>query len=79
MIESRTEISERHALEWNTFRNDILIPAFQSGDSNEAKLAKTLADTIRITQDGERRAWNFAEGGSVDGTLELAWDDSPAA
>ncbi len=73
MPESRPEISQRHCREWETYRNEILVPARESGDEKTVKTAKTLADAIRITQDGERRAWDFAGGGEVDASMEIAW------
>jgi len=79
MQESRTEIAERHAREWETYRLEILGPSMRGGDEKEVKAAKTLADAIRITQDGERRAWNFAEGGAVDGGMEIVWGDESGA
>lgn len=80
MAESKARIAERHAAEWEKYRLEILGPSQASGEEKAVKVAKTLADAIRITQDGERRAWNFAEGGSADDcALEIVWSGEEGA
>lgn len=76
-MESKEEISQRHCGEWKDYRSGILMPAMNSGDEKEVKVAKALADAIRITQDGERRAFVFCEGRAeaADTALEIAWEE----
>lgn len=63
---TRADLSGRHKAEWADFRKVNLDPALEQGDFETARSVKTLADAIRITQDGERKAWEFGEGLPVD-------------
>lgn len=57
----------RHKEEWK--RHQALIDdALKAGDFNKAKLAKITAETLKIRQEGERKAWGIADKSSVDMT-----------
>lgn len=71
---TRAEISEIHQLEWREFREKLLNNCKACLDEKEVKAVKTLADAIRITQDGERRACDFGEGRDTDTELTFAWE-----
>lgn len=62
MEETKTTISERHRAEWRTFREKILSPVTEAEDLDGAKFAKAYADILKVYQEGERKAWGFAEG-----------------
>lgn len=74
MEETRAQIADRHQQEWNEFRKVILTCAIQEQDMEQAKLAKTLADVLKICQTEERKALDFAEG-AFDGSVEIAWEE----
>lgn len=59
--ETKTTVSIRHREEWQSFRAEIMAPALESGSDGQAKFAKTCADILKIYQEGERKAWGFAD------------------
>ena len=63
--ERRAAVLERHRKEIDGPRK-LVYQAIQSGDLEKAKLAKAIAETLRIAQELERKAWGLdaAEGGS---------------
>lgn len=73
-MNDRHEMSARHADEWLGFRKAHLEPCITSGDETQAKYVKTVADALRIAQDGERRALLFSEGVSDQSPPEVEWD-----
>ena len=46
-----------------------------SGDAEAVKLAKTVAETLKIRQEGERKAWGVQDRAEteVSGGLEIRW------
>lgn len=69
---SKNDVSEIHKKEWQAFRESILIPAADTRDMNEASFAKSIAESIRIAQEGERKAWGFADA-EIDTELTIGW------
>lgn len=63
--ERRAAVLERHRKEIDGPRK-LVYQAIQSGDLEKAKLAKAIAETLRIAQELERKAWGLdaAEGGA---------------
>lgn len=57
-VDERAALLVRHRREWNVPRA-LLAEAIKSRDFEKAKLAKISAETTKITQDGERRAWGL--------------------
>lgn len=77
MSQTRTDISSRHKTEWETFRIslDAILEAPGQYDDKYIRNIKYLADTIRITQDGERRAFDYSAGAAAaDTSLQLTWE-----
>lgn len=58
--EEKAEVVLRHRREWQA-QQSIVERAVASQDFELAKLAKITAETIRIRQEGERRAWGIVE------------------
>ena len=68
-------VIQRHKSEWERHWR-IVEEALESGDFEAAKLAKITAETLRLRQDGERRAWGLdgkAETGRGGEALEIRW------
>ena len=57
----RAAVLERHRTEWNMPRK-IAYEAAQTRDLEKARLAKTIAESLRNIQDGERKAWGLDAG-----------------
>jgi hypothetical protein len=55
--QKKADVIAKHKQEWAKHQKWI-DEALGNGDFNAAKLAKITAETIRIRQDGERRAWD---------------------
>ncbi len=73
-VEARTNIITRHRTEWNAPRQ-LAYEAVKTRDYNKAKLAKIAAETLKIVQEGERKAWGLdvgtgAAGDSITVTIE---------
>ena len=57
-VDLRAKVLERHRKEWDGVRQRVY-EALRSGDFDRAKLGKISAESIRIIQDGERKAWGL--------------------
>lgn len=67
-------VMRRHKAEWE--RHQALIDeALEAGDFDKAKLAKITAETLKIRQEGERRAWGISDKveTEVSGGVTLTW------
>lgn len=75
---TREDILRRHKDEW-TRHAELVDAALDDSDIELAKLAKVLAETMRIRQDGERRAWGINDKTDTDlsGPMTISWR-SPA-
>ena len=65
----------RHRAEWDDFTRQF-DEARASGDFEELKKSKITAETMRIKQDGERKAWGFPDSRTQ---VEVAGDMDVAA
>lgn len=57
-VELRIELLDRHRKEWVAPRA-LIYEAIKSKNLELARIAKTAAETLRIAQEAERRAWNL--------------------
>lgn len=57
-VDLRVEVLERHRKEWVGPRS-LAYEAMKKRDMDLAGLAKKLAETLKITQEGERKAWQI--------------------
>lgn len=57
---AKADVILRHKAEWDK-HNAIMDEALANKDFNAAKLAKITAETIKIRQEGERRAWGIQD------------------
>lgn len=71
--ENKAAISARHRAEWRAFREGILAEVRDTRDMEAAKFAKACADILKVYQEGERKAWGFAEGEDA-AEAEYVWD-----
>lgn len=72
--DAKAAVMVRHKEEWE--RHQTLIDeALAEGDFDKAKLAKITAETLKIRQEGERKAWGIQDkaGTEVSGGLEIRW------
>lgn len=72
--DAKAAVILRHKEEWNKHQK-LIEDALAAGDFEKAKLAKITAETIRIRQEGERKAWGIQDKvqADVDGKLEISW------
>lgn len=56
--DERVAVIRRHRAEWEEHKA-IIAEALATNDFEKAKLAKITAETIRLRQDGERKAWGI--------------------
>lgn len=59
--ERRAKVIERHRDEWRIVRG-LSAEAVQGRDFEKAKLAKITGETLKLLQDGERKAWGLDVG-----------------
>lgn len=65
--EAKAAVITRHQREWD--RHQALIDeALSEGSFDKAKLAKITAETIKIRQEGERKAWGIMDKTALDHT-----------
>lgn len=57
-VDLRAELIERHRKEWQIARG-LSAEAVKARDFDKAKLAKITTETIKLIQEGERRAWGL--------------------
>lgn len=72
MEENKNEVSLRHRREWREFRDTFLKNAMLEDNAESAKLAKAIADVLKVYQEGERKAWGFSDQ-EISEALEIAW------
>lgn len=80
--ELRADIAVRHRREWGVVRA-LLNEAVKVRDLGKAKLAKVAAETLKVTQDGERKAWGMdvpeGAGGAGAPTVTVVIERQEAA
>ena len=76
--EAKADVIRRHKAEWDRHKV-IMDEALQTIDFDRAKLAKITAETLKIRQDGERRAWGITDKteAEVSGGLNVVWGGKP--
>lgn len=57
-VNQRAEVIARHRREWSVVRG-LSGEAIKGRDFERAKLAKITSETLKIMQDGERKAWGL--------------------
>ena len=74
--DAKAAVIERHRREW-TEHQHIIAEALLARDFEQAKLAKITAETLKIRQEGERRAWGIAEKAEADisGGMTISWQN----
>ena len=72
--DAKAAVIIRHKTEWNE-HNKLIRDAIADEDFEKAKMAKITAETIRIRQEGERRAWGINDKieADVSGGLVITW------
>lgn len=60
-VQLRAQVLERHRKEWNVPRA-LVNEAVKARSFDKAKLAKITSETLKIVQDGERKAWGIDSG-----------------
>lgn len=68
-VDARAQILKRHRTEWVAPRNQVY-KALKSTDIDQAKLAKLAAETLKLIQDGERKAWGL-DAGDTEGQVRI--------
>lgn len=71
--ERRAAVLDRHRKEVDAPRK-LVYQAIQLGDLEKAKLAKTVAETLRIAQELERKAWGLDAGELAGGGAVIVID-----
>jgi hypothetical protein len=69
-VDARAQILKRHRTEWAAARSQIY-KALKTGDNDGAKLAKLTGETLKLIQDGERKAWGLDNGESEAGSMRI--------
>lgn len=67
-VAMRADIIERHRKEWSVSRG-LVGEAVSKRDFDRAKLAKITSETLKIIQDGERKAWGLDAADPADKTV----------
>lgn len=73
MVEDKNAVSQRHRDEWRAFRESFFAAGMTGIDLDDAKLAKAVADILKVYQEGERKAYGFAE--VEGGSISMGWLD----
>ena len=74
--EAKAAVILRHKTEWE--RHQVLIDeALAESNFERAKLAKITAETLKIRQEGERRAWSITDKVETDlsGAMLITWQN----
>ena len=72
--DAKAVVARRHKKEWERL-SVLMESALIEEDPDKAKLAKLMAETIKIRQDGERKAWGIQDKieAGVPGELVVTW------
>ncbi|MBQ9453729.1 MAG: hypothetical protein IJU65_10650 [Desulfovibrio sp.] len=62
---AREGVVQRHKEEWDRHQA-IIDEALAENDVDKARLAKVIAETLRIRQEGERKAWGLSAKGETE-------------
>lgn len=72
--DAKAAVIMRHKEEWEQHQQ-LIRAAVESGDFDAAKLAKITAETIKIRQEGERKAWGIQDKAETEltGNMAISW------
>lgn len=77
--DAKAAVIARHKAEWDEHKRIIDDALRDKGDFEKAKLAKITAETLKIRQEGERKAWGIqevpqtsAQGGNATIKIDLS-------
>ena len=72
--DAKAAVILRHKEEWEQHQQ-LIRAAVENGDFDAAKLAKITAETIKIRQEGERKAWGITDKGetALSGGIAITW------
>lgn len=72
--DAKAAVIMRHKEEWEQHQQ-LIRQAVESGDFDAAKLAKITAETIKIRQEGERKAWGIQDKAETEltGNMAISW------
>ncbi|MBQ9536602.1 MAG: hypothetical protein IJU79_02305 [Desulfovibrionaceae bacterium] len=74
--EAKAAVIQRHKFEWEQHQH-LVDSAIADDDFTRAKLAKITAETIKIRQEGERKAWGLdkVDTTQIDAKIEIVWQE----
>ena len=77
--DAKAAVILRHKAEWEQHQQ-LIRQAVESGDIDAAKLAKITAETIKIRQEGERKAWGIQDKAETEltGNMAISWQKQQA-
>ena len=76
-VETVADVSRRQRREWERFNHEIIQPLFERVTGGDEKNAKTLADILKIAQEGERKAWGFgSESAAPDNEIIVSFEEN---
>lgn len=77
--DAKAAVILRHKTEWEQHQQ-LIRQAVESGDFDAAKLAKITAETIKIRQEGERKAWGIQDKAETEltGNMAISWQKQQA-
>lgn len=72
--DAKAAVIMRHKEEWEQHQQ-LIRAAVENGDFDAAKLAKITAETIKIRQEGERKAWGIQDKAETEltGNMAISW------
>ena len=72
--DAKAAVILRHKAEWEQHQQ-LIRAAVENGDFDAAKLAKITAETIKIRQEGERKAWGIQDKAETEltGNMAISW------
>jgi len=75
--DARAAVVLRHKEEWDRHQT-IMDEALSLGDFDRAKLAKITAETLKIRQEGERKAWGITDRQETElsGGVAVTWQSN---
>lgn len=70
----KAAVLARHRTEWER-HGALMDEVLDGGDPERAKLAKLVAETLKIRQEAERRAWGIQDKAEaeVGGAVAVTW------
>lgn len=73
--DAKAQVIQRHKAEWDQHQK-LIHDAVAEDDFEKAKLAKITAETIKIRQEGERKAWGLDKTeAQIDAKIEVVWHE----